>query len=130
MKRSERVVLRLLPVLSVAAIASGCGSRGQTSQPTTGWQTCVDRNDRVVDDNACVEDRRATHPFGYIPMYRWYYYPYGSSRYPVGYGIPSGGRYIAEPYAGLGGGSPVASPAGAVRYGGFGSTGASAGAGE
>ncbi|HUQ62422.1 MAG TPA: hypothetical protein VM121_01550, partial [Acidimicrobiales bacterium] len=91
----------------------------------------VDQNGRVADEQACVSERRAAHPAGYFPMYRWYYYPYGGSPYPLGYGVPMGGSYAQDPFRGVPTRSigvpsigSTAPRAGAVRYGGFGSTAA------
>ena len=72
MKRSHRIALTLVPVLSAAALASGCGSRGQQAGGQ-GWQTCVDSSNRVADEQSCVDEQRATHTTGYVPSYRWYY---------------------------------------------------------
>lgn len=134
MKQSTRIVLRLMPIISAAALAAGCGSRRDA--PEAGWQTCVDSIGRVADEQACVDERRTSHGVGYVPMYLWYYYPFGGRTYPVGYGVPLGGSYSAEPFRGIPTrsiGAPTtgasAPRAGSVTRGGFGGT-ASGAAGE
>lgn len=114
--------LWLVPTLAAAAIAAGCGSRGQTVGGD-GWQTCTDQQGRVVDERQCQgQGGYAPHP------YRWYYYPYGGSHYPVGYGVPQGGYYSQQPYMGVATrsmGIPAtgtARPASATVRGGFGSS--------
>src|SRR6266851_3134168 len=129
--------LWLIPPLAAAALAAGCGSKPQPQPPQgqgqgTGWQTCTDRQGRVVDEHQCDP-----HTSGYNPMlYRWYYYPFGGRPYPIGYGLPLGGSYSSEPRPGIPTqslGSPSGSSAtprtGVVR-GGFGKTGSGTGAGS
>jgi hypothetical protein len=140
-KRTNRIVLSLVPVLSAAALAAGCGSRGQQASGQ-GWQTCVDSSSRVADEQACTDEQRASHPAGYVPSYRWYYYPYGGHPYPLGYGVPLGGTYGTNPFTGVrsasSGGAAAAvagaaasggAHAGSTSFGGFGSTAAHAGGG-
>jgi hypothetical protein len=120
--------LWLLPSLAAAAIASGCGSRNQGH--TEGWQTCVDRNNVVVDEARCQEEQRRPSMSGALPLYLWYYYPFRSTIYPLGYGAPTGGYYSREPYAGVGTrsmgvpqlGAAAPSPRANVTRGGFGSS--------
>ena len=115
--------LWLIPPLAAAALAAGCGSKpqppqGQGQGQGAGWQTCTDRQGRVVDDRQC----ETTSP-GYRPgLYRWYYYPYGGRPYPFGWGVPLGGTYAAAPHAGV--------PRAGVVRGGFGSTGGGSSAGS
>jgi hypothetical protein len=124
--------LWLIPPLAAAALAAGCGSKPQPpgQDPNAGWQTCTDQQGRVVDERQC-DSRNA----GYRPgLYRWYYYPFGGRHYPLGYGVPLGGSYSAEPRAGVpthtmgtpGGSAPRA---GVVR-GGFGTTGSGSSVGS
>ena len=106
--------LWLVPPLAAAAIAAGCGSKPQPQGQGqgTGWQTCTDQQGRVVEDRQC----EPTQP-GYRPgLFRWYYYPYGGSPYPFGWGVPQGGTYAVAPHSGV--------PRAGVVRGGFGSTGA------
>jgi hypothetical protein len=105
--------LWLVPTLAAAAIAAGCGSKSPQGQGQgTGWQTCTDQQGRVVDDSQCDTN----HP-GYRPgLFRWYYYPYGGTPYPLGWGVPRGGSYAAAPFSGV--------PRAGVVRGGFGTTGA------
>lgn len=113
--------LWLVPMAAAAAIASGCGSRPQQER---GWQTCVDRTtNRVAEERECQSQARS----GGGSAFMWYYYPYGGAHYPVGYGVPSGGHYAAQPFQNVPtrsigiprGGTAVPRPA--VRSG-FGST--------
>jgi hypothetical protein len=121
-----------LPVLSAAAIAAGCGSRGTSSAVSSGssagWQTCVDNNNLIADEKACENERRTSHSSGYVPMYHWYYYPFGGRPYPVGYGIPLGGHHSPIPFTGIRTQTIGVPATGAAvpraTYGGFGSTGA------
>jgi hypothetical protein len=136
MKQTRTIDLFLMPILASAALAAGCGTSSRSSGSGAGWQTCVDQQNRVVDEQQCVQEQRSTHVGGYMPIYRWYYYPYGGSPYPIGYGVPLGGSYSSEPYAGVStrslgvpaGGRSAPHVSGA-RFGGFGST-ASGSAGE
>lgn len=132
MKRSSHVSLSLVPFLSACAIAAGCGSRGGGAA----WQTCVDQQNRVVDERQCQQEQR-THVGAYPWFYHWYYYPYGGNRYPMGYVVPRGGTYATEPFAGVQTGSIGVPRAGAAVpgsgghvFGGFGSTGAGHAVGE
>lgn len=126
MKSSASVKLWLMPLLSLGAIAAGCGSRGGGA----GWQTCVDQGGRVVDEQRCQNEQRSH--VGLNPwLYRWYYYPYGGDRYGVGRVVPGGGSYATEPFAGVGTrsmGTPSvgasAPHVGGTSFGGFGGTGA------
>ena len=107
--------LWLVPPLAAAAIAAGCGSKPPQPQGQgqgTGWQTCTDQQGRVVEDRQC----EPAQP-GYRPgLFRWYYYPYGGSPYPFGWGVPQADTYAVAPHAGV--------PRAGVVRGGFGSTGA------
>jgi hypothetical protein len=125
MKRSAHVPLSLVSTLASAALAAGCGSRPAQE----GWQTCVDQHKGVaVEQQYCDDDRaRAARQPGYVPLYSWYYYPYGrfSSASGIGMPIPLGGTYSATPFTSI----PTAH-SGSVARGGFGSTAAGhAGAG-
>lgn len=127
-KQSSRVPLVLLPILSAAAIAAGCGS-----QKTQGWQTCVDTDNRIADEQSCQNEQRRATGTGFVPMYHWYFYPYGGRPYPVGYGIPQGGHHgSAVPFAGIATRTMGVPATGAVApragYGGFGSSSRSVGA--
>ncbi len=89
-----KIDLKILGMVAAAALAAGCGTgRGADD----GWQTCTDKDGRVVDERQC----QPAQP-GYMPgLYRWYYYPFGGRPYPIGYGIPSGGHFVEAPYAGV-----------------------------
>lgn len=69
MKRSSRVHLRLVPIVS-AAFLSGCGPPEQ--------KACVDQFKRVVDTANCQTPGGATGGFapggGYPYTYRWYWF--------------------------------------------------------
>ena len=91
-KQSRDVKLFLVAACASSAIAAGCGSRRQD-----GWQTCVDQQSRISDERQC--DAEASGQGSH--QYRWYYYPYGGAPYPIGYGVPLGGRYSAEPFPGV-----------------------------
>jgi hypothetical protein len=123
--------LWLVPPLAAAAIAAGCGSNPQGQGQGTGWQTCTDRQGRIVDERQC--DSRTG---GYNPMlYRWYYYPYGGRPYPLGWGVPLGGSYSNEtrpgiPTRSLGIPSGSAGSRTGVVRGGFGQTGSGSSAGS
>lgn len=120
-------------MLAAAAMAAGCGSR---RGHTDGWQACIDQQGKIVDDAQCQQPQQPT-PTGYYHPYHWYYYPYSSRSYPIGYGIPMGGYHSNEPYVGVlsrtgavpVGARAVAPSAGVVR-GGFGATGARASSGS
>jgi hypothetical protein len=120
--------LWLIPSLAAAAMAAGCGSKPPAPQGQgqgAGWQTCTDQQGRVVDDRQC--DARST---GYRPgMFRWYYYPWGGRPYPLGYGVPLGGVYSNEPRPGVATSLGIPGARSGVVRGGFGKTGAGAGAG-
>ena len=121
MKKSRAVPISLLSTLAAAALAAGCGSR-------QGWQTCVDRNSggTVVDDRYCNDERRFSHPSGYVPHYHWYYYPRGyySDAPGIGSRVPPGGSYSLTPHVS----APMArsSASSSVVRGGFGSSSRSA----
>jgi hypothetical protein len=125
--------LWIVPTLAAAAIAAGCGSkpRQPQGQGDGAWQTCTDQQGRVVDERQC--DSRAS---GYRPgLFRWYYYPYGGTMYPLGYGVPLGGSYASEPRAGvptrsIGTPGGTGAPRSGVVRGGFGKTGGSSTAGS
>lgn len=119
-KQSRDVTLFLVAACASSAIAAGCGSRRQD-----GWQTCVDQQGRVADERQCDSRTSGSSPF----LYRWYYYPYGGRPYPIGYGVPLGGTYSSEPFAGVSRagvapGTGRADPGGSTVRGGFGSTAA------
>ena len=87
MRKSRAIRLSLVGAVSAAALAAGCGS-GAASRTAT-WETCVDGKQTVVDQKNCDDDQRQTHPAGYVPFYRSYYFP---SRL----GVPSLGTRLAE----------------------------------
>lgn len=119
-KRSKVVSLGLVP--AVAAWFASCGSQQPVRQPPTHQQICADQDNRVVDDQFCVErdDRRGANRSGggFFP-YHWYYMPYRAGGYPIGFdaGHAAGGSLVAPT---AGNGARVA--AGRVVTGGFGST--------
>lgn len=121
MKKSREIRLTLLHALAASAIAAGCGSR---QQEPAGWQACVDANGTVADDRRCQDEPGATHPVGYVPLYRWYYYrPYGGDLFfnvpSIGQRVPAGGSYSLSPFGGVAHSGRVS---GSVSRGGFGST--------
>jgi hypothetical protein len=105
--------LWIVPPLAAAAIAAGCGSKSPQGQGQgAGWQTCTDQQGRIVDERECDTARG-----GYRPgLFRWYYYPYGGTPYPLGWRVPLGGSYSPTPHVGV--------PRASVVRGGFGATGA------
>lgn len=113
MKASKQVSLGLVPI--IAAFLADCGRSTPTHQ-----QVCADGQNRVVDDQRCVDDDwNRTHQSGYVPLYHYYYMPYRGAGYAIGQML-SGGSY-ARP----GGGSRVAT--GSVVRGGFGTFGSAGG---
>ena len=84
-------------------------------------QLCTDQQNRVVDDQRCDDERRASPQAGYVPLYRYYYAPYRAVGYAIGE-IMSGGSY-ARPASGRVG-------VGRVVRGGFGSTAHGVGSGS
>jgi hypothetical protein len=113
-KRSSAVTLGLVPAIASWFIAC------RPSTPAY-QQLCTDQQQRVVDDQRCEEERRASHPYGYVPLYRYYYAPYRAVGYAMGE-IMHAGSY-ARPVSGSVG-------LGRVVRGGFGSTAHGIGAGE
>lgn len=114
MKRSAAVTLGLLPAMASWFLA--CGPSRPAYQ-----QLCTDRDNRVVDDQRCDEERRAVRPSGYIPFYRYYYAPYRNVGYALGE-LVSGGSSVRPTSGGVG--------IGRVVRGGFGSTAHFGGSGE
>lgn len=76
MKRSQSAPVKLLSAVAAMALAAGCG-RSPTHQ-----QVCGDANGVVVDPQKCDEESRRPHGVGYMPLYAWYYGPYGRSYSP------------------------------------------------
>jgi hypothetical protein len=101
MKRSQRISLRLVPIVAAAFLAA-C--------ETLQHKTCVDQSGRVVADANCAGQPGASwnaRPSG--GFYRWYWYR-GST--PVmGGRAPSGGAFSASGFS-------------ATARGGFGATAA------
>lgn len=129
MKKSRAIDLSLVCAVAAAAMAAGCGSpKPATSATATGsWEACVDNNQTVVDRQKCDEETRTPHAAGYVPFYRYYYYP-STGMSPVLGSRLTGGSFT-RPTGGVSGGGAngaVSSPN--VVRGGFGaSAGESAG---
>ena len=117
MKKSFAVHIPLVSTLAVAALAAGCGS----SQPAQqGWQTCVDRTQKVaVDQRYCDEEAGRYTDRAYVPHYGWYYFPRGhySAGPMIGSRVPDGGAWGGQPFSS----APMARTGTVVR-GGLGST--------
>ena len=119
LKKCRAVPLSLVSMLAAAAIASGCGSFGRRE----GWQTCVDPNtDTAVSPEHCDSQQRYGYASGYVPHYRWYYFPRGYYWDAPGIGmrVPPGGTYSSTPHAS----APMARSGLSAVRGGFGSTAA------
>ena len=105
MKRSQSAPVKLLSAVAAMALAAGCG------RPTH-QQVCGDTNGVVVDPQKCEEESRRPRGVGFLPLYAWYYGPYGRA-YPPGSRLtgasttpPSGkGVRVASPSRGGFGGS-------------------------
>jgi hypothetical protein len=76
MKRSQSAPIKLLSAVAALALASGCG------RPTH-QQVCGDANGVVVDPQKCEEESRRPRGAGFLPLYAWFYGPYGRA-YPPG----------------------------------------------
>lgn len=77
MKRSQSAPVALLSAVAGMALAAGCGGR------PTHQQVCGDATGVVVEAEKCDEDaRRSRSGGGYIPLYHWFYAPYGRSYAP------------------------------------------------
>ena len=83
MKKTTVVRLQVLSAMSSLALALGCGT-----QPTHS-KVCGDDAARAVEFEKCEEEarryhnsRRADGGHAYVPLYHWYYGPYGR-RYPA-----------------------------------------------
>ena len=75
-KKSSRTIdLSLVCAVAAAAMAAGCGSPKPAATATGSWEACVDSNQTVVDRQKCDDESRTTHGVGYVPFYRYYYYP-------------------------------------------------------
>jgi hypothetical protein len=87
MKRSARITLRLVPVVSAAFLA-GCG-------PPT-HRACVDETKRIVDDADCGQANGSTGSWGSTNgtphFFRWYWF-HGSSTRVTGTFAPPGGDF-------------------------------------
>ena len=116
MKRSARISLHLVPLVSAAFLAA--------CEQTPERRACADWQGQVVDDANCPPEGgpRSYTPTGGGPFYRWYWY---RSYYPIyiGQPVPVGGSYAGPTLRGGGGRA-----SGTVR-GGFGSTAAGHGTG-
>jgi len=115
MKRSRAVTLSLVP--AVASWFASCGH----PQPPTYQQVCADQNDWVVDDAQCSDVNRARYSGGYFP-YHYYYLPYRSGGYPIGFAAVGGSSVAPQGAARV--------SMGRVVTGGFGSTAHAGGIGE
>ena len=115
MKKSKAVPVSLVASVAALALASGCGSRPYTHQ-----RVCGDAMGIAVEPEKCEQELPQPHAHGYVPLYHWYYGPYGRS-YPVG--APLAGASLNAP---TGSGVRIASPSSTTR-GGFGSSAQSSG---
>lgn len=109
MKRSQHAPVKLLSAVAAMALTAGCG------RPTH-QQVCGDASGVVVDPVKCEEESRRPHGVGFLPLYAWYYGPYGRA-YPPGSSLKD-----ASPVRPTGNGVKVASPS----RGGFGTSARSA----
>ena len=106
MKRSQPPSVKLLSAVAAMALAAGCGGR------PTHQQVCGDASGVVVDPAKCEEEARRPHGAGYLPLYAWFYGPYGRA-YPPGSRLNDASRVRPA-----GNGVKVAAPS----RGGFGSS--------
>lgn len=108
MRKSRSVPVQIVSMVASMALAAGCGS-------PTHQKLCGDNKGVAVEPEKCEQEVKAatTHGHGYVPMYHWYYAPYGRSYAP---GSPLTGASMAAP---TGKGVHIASPSSPVR-GGFG----------
>ncbi len=132
MKKSAAVDLSLVCAVAAAALAAGCGSRPTTNTKAPGasggWESCVDQNQKVVDSQNCVDESRRPHGAGYVPFYRYYYYPSRELVPPIG-SPATGGSFTRLAPGGSAGNANSGGATSSVTRGGFGSS-ASASAGE
>ncbi len=112
MRKSGVVRLSLVHAISIAALAAGCGD----PEPTH-VQTCVDNNKVVVAEQRCDEEDKRPRTAGYVPFYRWYYYPHSYGQPIVGGRAPEVGSFSRPSMPS----AHVARPS--VVRGGFGSIG-------
>jgi hypothetical protein len=108
-KRSTAVTLGLVPAM--ASWFLGCTPSHPVHQ-----QVCTDAANQVVEDQRCDEERRASHPAGYVPLYRYYYAPYRAAGYALGE-IVSGGSTMRPSSGGIGLGRVVRGGFGATAHG-------------
>jgi hypothetical protein len=110
MKRSKAVPLGVVATVASLALTAGCG------KSPTHRKVCGDANGIAVEPEKCDEQARHARGPHYVPLYHWYYGPYGRN-YSVGSPltglsrtIPTGsGVRIAEPVrAGFGGSAHAA----------------------
>ena len=113
MKRSQFVAIGIVQAVAAAALAAGCGSTKTTSD----WENCVDREDRVVSDQHCQDERSQAGRAGFVPFYHSYY-TRGAAPLPIGQRAVGG--TLTRPGSGL---VRPSSSSPSVTRGGFGSTG-------
>ena len=106
MRKSKSVPVTIASVVASMALASGCGTK------PTHQTLCGDNEGRAVETEKCEEEARRPRGHGFIPLYHWYYAPYGRT-YPAGSALSDATRTFPT-----GKGVRVAGP---VR-GGFGGT--------
>ena len=108
MRKSQSVPVRIASVVASMALASGCGTK------PTHQTLCGDNDGRAVEAEKCHEEVRRSHGggSGYVPLYHWYYAPFGRT-YPPGASLSDATRTMPA-----GKGVRVAAPA----RGGFGGT--------
>ena len=75
MKRSQSAPVKLLSAVAAMALAAGCG------RPTH-QQVCGDAEGVVDDPQKCEEESRRPRGVGFLPLYAWYYAPYGRAYAP------------------------------------------------
>jgi hypothetical protein len=87
MRRAKSISI---PLLAGAALGLMAGCR----RPE--MQRCVDQLGNVAPENLCREEQQQSHPFGYVPLYRFYYGGWGS--YDIGSRV-DGGSFTPVPGA-------------------------------
>jgi hypothetical protein len=109
--KRNRFRLALVPAVSSAMLAFGCGRPQQASPAATASRVCVDAQGLRVSDDQCRDDRPT--------FYHWYYSTHGGAIVPIGGAIfGSSSRHDSS------------SRPSSVTRGGFGSSAHSGGAGE
>jgi len=84
--RKNRFRLALVPAVSSAMLAFGCGRPQQVSQAAGESLVCIDDQGRRVLDDRCRDDRTTSRS---PTFYHWYHISHGGSSVPMG-GLVSG----------------------------------------